>query len=138
MMIKKVGSGLKYAGAAASSVFGLFVLMLVMGTSTASAQSFYQGQDAINILKNNLSELQEKDCKKDVQGVTPQVAQQMNNMRCEYVGNVLSGIQEVFNPASIETGQRINAAHSKMTAKYPNASVALARLKQEVEQLLRI
>jgi len=137
MMIRNVSLRSKNFGTSVSAFLGLFVFMFMMSASTLSAQSYHQGQTAITMLKDQISNLQEKNCKVDVQGVPAQVAQKMNELRCEYHQSVLSGISEVFNAASVDTATRINRSHSQMSQKYPAASEALTRLKREVEDLLR-
>lgn len=126
---------LKRVALTLSSMVGVLAFVMLFST-TVNAQALIQGAEAVSILKEEISRLDETNCVKQVSGVSPAVRQQMNVLRCDFYNAVYTGIQSIYNPASVETGKRIDVAHSTMLDRNPNASQALNNLRDEVKALL--
>ena len=140
MLFKETGTYLRNSGIKLASIcgsaFGLVVFVLMFSTTTTSAQALIQGSEAVSILKEEISRLEETNCAKQVSGISPAVRQQMNALRCDFYEAVYSGMKSIYNPASVETGKRIDVAHANMLSNNPAAEEALDNLKSEVQSLL--
>jgi len=148
MMIKKVGSSLKHMGSFTLSVFGLFVLMMVMGTTTANAQALKQGQEAKKVMKAELSSVTRNNCVKTMSSSIPQaVRNQMNELRCEFYLTVYNlmpygGAADNFSATSsrstsMSTEKAIGNGVDEMSERVPNAETALDYLAKELRVLLQ-